>query len=192
MSVKISEILARYRNQKTAGEQVAPVESKETVAIKTAAEAGMQDAENLMKVAAVMGDVISERIIANLNDFFGSDAEKTASLQELVAEALIKAADAVTGTAGNKEIAADQAEALQIDETAVHHATLAAQAATDAVTSLAGGDEQTATQQMATAASALETAKSMGARSKNPAVHEHINAASSIVAQAAGAAGAGE
>lgn len=192
MSIKVSEIIAKYRDSQKTASAPEKVETKETVAIKTAAEAGMSDAENLVKVAAVLGDVISERVIANLSDFFGTDNEKTASLQELVAEALIKAADAVSGTAGVREVAADQAEGLQIDETAVHHATLAAQAATDAITSLQGGDEHTATQQMATAASALETAKAVAARSQNPAVHEHVNAASGIVAQAAGAAGAGE
>jgi hypothetical protein len=188
----VKDIVEKYRSLGTKVASAAPVEDPMQAAVKTAAESGINDADALMKVAAVLGDVISERIISNIQGFFGEDVEKTASFQELVAESILKVADAVTGTAGLREVAADQAEALQIDETAVNHATLAAQAATDAVSSIQSGDEHTATQQMATAAAALESAKQMAERSQSPAVHQHIAAASQIVAQAAGAAGAGE
>ena len=184
---EVKDILEKYKMSKTAG--VATPVAEPTSPIKTASEAGVRDAENLMKVAAAIGDAISDRIVSNLQDFFGGNAEKTASFQNLMADSLVKAAEQVSGTAGYSAVAADQAEHLQLQEVAVHHANTAAQAASDAIQSMADGDEHTAAQQMGVAASNISSAKHFSQRVQAPEVHAHIEQAAAIVAQAAQAAG---
>lgn len=199
----IAQILAKYRTEavKTAG--VEKVENVVESAVKTAHVNGAHEADNMMKVAAAMGDVIGNRIAdvvsARIAESFGYDPEvtKTASLQDIMYDALysvaeqVKVAEQVVGTTANAAIASQKAEEVQIQEAAAHHANLAAQSASDAVQSLQQGDEHTAAQAMSTAANAIEVAKQLAARIPgNDAVANHVNEASSIVSEAANMAAA--
>lgn len=208
--MNLNDIMAKYRDDsvKTAGvsntaEGLQAQADVEASAIKTAHENGMRDADNMMKVAAAMGDVIGNRIAdvveTRIAESFGYSPEvaKTASLQDIMVDALysvaeqVKVAEQVVGTTANAAIATQKAEEVQIQETAAHHANLAAQSASDAVQSLQQGDHHTATQMMSTAATAIETAKQMAARiPANAAVAQHVNEASAIVTEAANIAAA--
>jgi hypothetical protein len=199
----IANILARYRTDavKTAG--VEKVETAVESAVKTAHENGAREADNMMKVAAAMGDVIGNRIAdivsSRIAESFGYDPEvtKTASLQEIMYDAMlsvaeqVKVAEQVTGNTFNGAVSTQKAEEVQIQELAAHHANLAAQSASDAVQSLQQGDEHTAAQAMNTAANAIEVAKQLAGRiPANAAVANHVNEASSIVSEAANMAAA--
>ena len=194
--MRLSQIVDKYRTEavKTAG--VAQVEDTVENAVKTAHENGAHEAESMMKVAAAMGDVIGNRIAdvvaGRLAESFGYDPEvmKTASLQDVMTDAMYKVAEQVTGTTANAAIATQQAEELQITELAAHHANLAAQSASDAVQSLQQGDEHTATQAMSTAANAIEVAKNLASRVQSPEINNHVNEAAKIVAEAASMAAA--
>lgn len=199
----IAQILAKYRTDavKTAG--VENVEPAVESAVKTAHENGAREADNMMKVASAMGDVIGNRIAdivsARIATSFGYDPEvtKTASLQDIMYDALytvaeqVKVAEQVVGTTANAAIASQKAEEVQIQELAAHHANLAAQSASDAVQSLQQGDEHTAAQAMNTAANAIEVAKQLSGRIPgNAAVVQHVTEASAIVSDAANMAAA--
>jgi fumarylacetoacetate (FAA) hydrolase family protein len=101
--MNIADIVAKYRTEavKTAG--VEKVENTVESAVKTAHENGAREAENMMKVAAAMGDVIGNRIAdivtARIAESFGYDPEvmKTASLQDVLYDTITKVAEQVTG-----------------------------------------------------------------------------------------------
>lgn len=196
--MNIADIVAKYSTEtvKTAGVQ--KTEDVVYSAVKTAHENGAHEAENMMKVASAMGDVIGNRIAdivsSRIAESFGYDPEvtKTASLQDIMYDAIyrvaeqVKVAEQVTGTTANAAVASQHAEELQIQETAAHQANLAAQSSSDAVQSLQQGDEHTAAQAMNTAAAAIESAKQMAARIPyNAAVAQLVAEASAIVAEAA-------
>lgn len=195
--MNIADIVAKYNTEqvKTAG--VDKVETAVESAVKTAHENGAREADNMMKVAAAMGDVIGNRVAdivnARIAESFGYDPEvmKTASLQDVMYDAMYKVAEQITGTTVNAAVATQKAEEVQIGELAAHHANLAAQSASDAVQSLQQGDEHTAAQAMNTAANAIEVAKQLAGRvPANPAVANHVNEAASIVSEAANMAAA--
>ena len=186
----LDEIVKKYQagSEKTAS--VAGV--YEEAVEKTAYEQGAQEAENMVKVASALGDIIGNRIAdvveARIAESFGYNPEvcKTASLQDVMFDALYKVAEQVGGTTANANVSTTLAEESQIGETAAAHANLAAASAADAVQSLAQGDEHTATQALATAGQAIETAKELASRiPANAAVAQHVNDASAIVSEAA-------
>lgn len=186
----LDEIVKKYQagSEKTAS----VAEVYEEAVEKTAYEQGAQEAENMVKVASALGDIIGNRIAdvveARIAESFGYNPEvcKTASLQDVMFDALYKVAEQVGGTTANANISTALAEEAQIGETAAAHANLAAASAADAVQSLAQGDEHTATQALATAGQAIETAKELSSRiPANAAVAQHVNDASAIVSEAA-------
>lgn len=194
----IKDIMARYQNNslvdvatKSAGAQEPVANDTQADPVKIAHEAGVRDAENLMKVANVLGDVIGERVVAKIAESFGHNPEvsKTASLQDMLLDTVVKIAEQVTGNTAVGGASAVHAETLQIAESAAHHANLAVQSASDAVQSLHQGDEHTAAQQFATAANAIEQAQRFAARVQVPEVHQHVAECANIVNSAAGAAG---
>lgn len=187
----INEIIAQYSTNavKTAG--VAEVATTVESAVKQASENGVHEAENMMKIASVMGDVIGNRIAdiveSRLATSFGYDPEvmKTASIQDVMYDALYKVAEHVNGTQGNAAVAAQNAEEVQLSEAVAHHANLAATSASDAVQSLQQGDNHTATQQMNTSVGAIQVAQQLAARiPNNAAVANHVNEAAAIVEDA--------
>ena len=159
--------------------------------IKLATEAGVKDADNLMKVANVLGDVIGERVVARIAESFGQSPEvlKTASLQDMLFETVVKIAEQVTGNTAVGGASAVHAETLQIAESAAHHANLAVQSASDAVQSIQQGDEHSAAQMFATAANAIETAQRFASRVNVPEVHQHVSECAQVVNQATSMAG---
>jgi hypothetical protein len=194
----IKDILQKYstEQQKTASAAPAavagaPAVSEEDNPIKIARDLGVRDSENLMKVAALVGDVIGERAVAKIAESFGYDPEvmKVASIQDLLFDSIIKVAEQVTGTTVSAASATEHAENLQISESAAHHANAAATAAADAVQSLQQGDEHTCAQMMASATSHLQSAKQFAARVGIPEVHNHVNEAAQIVGEAADVVG---
>lgn len=193
----IKDIMARYQTndvggaQKMASAQTQTNVEVETDPVKLAHEAGVRDAENLLKVANVIGDVIGERVVAKIAESFGYDPEvmKTASLQDVLYDTITKVAEQVTGNTAVGGASSVHAETLQIAESAAHHANLAVRSASDAVQALHQGDEHTAAQQFATAANAIEVAQRFAARVEVPEVHQHVAECADIVNQAASMAG---
>ena len=188
--MRLDEIVEKFKAGSNKTASVAEVH--EEAVEKTAYEQGAMEAENMVKVAAALGDIIGNRVAdvieARITESFGYSPEvcKTASLQDIMYDAMYKVAEQVGGTAAQSNVSTTLAEEAQIGETAAHHANLAAASAADAVQSLAQGDEHTATQALATAGQAIETAKELASRiPANAAVAQHVNDASAIVSEAA-------
>lgn len=180
--MQLKDVLEQFKSrQKTASE--APVNDP----IKTAADLGVRDAENLVKAASFMGTVMGEAFLQTVQSGF-EEMQKEAALQEEMLREYTKIAEQVGGTTASGVAAADQAEQLQLAESAAHHANLAVQASHDAVQSLSQGDEHTATQALSTAASAITKAKEFAAQTAIQEVHAHVEEAAGIVAEAAGMA----
>ncbi|MDD2231243.1 MAG: hypothetical protein PHY48_17810 [Candidatus Cloacimonetes bacterium] len=195
--MRLEQIIQKHHAEATLTAGVSKVASAVASNTKTASENGAQEADNMMKVASVLGDVIGNRIAdvveARLAQSFGYDAEvmKTASLQDVMLDSMYKVAEQVTGQTAVGLSSTAQAEELQISESAAHHANLAAQAASDAVQALATDDQHTATQMMATAAGSIQTAQQFASRiPNNAAVANHVGEASAIVSEAADIAAA--
>ena len=194
----LEDLLEKYQkgSVKTASE-VTPVAPISTEVEKTAYEQGADEAQNMVKVAAALGDIIGGRIAdvveQRLAESFGYDSSvlKTASMQDVMYDSLCKIAEQVSGNTAQKAVSDQLAEEQQIGEAAAHHANLAAASATDAIQSLNAGDEHTATQMLATAGNAIEVAKNFASRVPgNAAVAQHVNEAAAVVSQAANDAAA--
>lgn len=158
--------------------------------VKLASDVGFSDGENLTKVAAYVGDIIGDRVVSRIAESFGYSPEvtKVASLQDVLFDAFTKIAEQVGGTTASGALAATDAESAQVAEDAVHHATMAVNAANDVTASLGQGDEHTAVQMLDSAKSSIQTAKELAARINHPAVNAHVQEAASAVAQAASVA----
>lgn len=189
----LEEIIKKAQSEsvKTASEQ-APAAPAQLAVEKTAYEQGANEAENMMKIAAALGDIIGNRaadvIEARISESFGYDPEvlKTASISDVMLDAMYKVAEQVGGTAAESAVSTAKAEEQQIGEAAAHHANLAAASASDAIQSLSQGDAHSATQLLATAGNAIEVAKNFASRvPANQAVAAHVNEAAAVVAQAA-------
>lgn len=186
----LDEILKKVQSEKTASDNT--VATSDSPIEKTAYEQGAAEAENMVKIAASLGDIIGNRVAdvveGRLAQSFGYDPEvvKQASLSDILDDAILsKYADQLAGSAANAPSTV-LAEQQQIGEAAAHHATLAAASAADAVQSLHQGDEHTAVQQLATAGDSIANAKQLAARvPENAAVAQHVSEAAAIVAQAA-------
>lgn len=171
----IKDIVDQYKPAKTAAAQ-------STDLVKTAKEAGVEDGEKLLKLANHIGELI------------GTTAGNRAV--EIIKQAFVAAEDnhsAVGGmnAQGSGQQAAAESEDDQVAQLALHHAELAQTAATDAADAMGRGDQHTATQQFATAANSLNTAKVLAARCSNTDVHAKVNAAAGVVGSHASAASAG-
>ena len=193
----LDQIMQKYasENVKQASEKVE--EKVETAVEKTAYEQGADEAQNMVKIANALGDIIGNRVAevveARIAQSFGYDPEvmKTASISDVMFDAMYKVAEQVGGTAAQNAVSTAHAEELQIGESAAHHANLAAASAADAIQSLAQGDHHSATQLLATAGNAIDVAKQFAERVPgNPAVAQQVNEASAIVAEAANQAAA--
>ena len=187
--MNLDDILKKVQSEKTASDNTVTDNSSVE---KTAYEQGAAEAENMVKIAASLGDIIGNRVAdvveGRLAQSFGYDPEvvKQASLSDILDDAILsKYADQLAGSAANAPSTV-LAEEQQIGEAAAHHATLAAASAADAVQSLHQGDEHTAVQQLATAGDSIANAKELAARvPANAAVAQHVEEAAAIVAQAA-------
>ena len=191
----LNDIVQKYQNTKIASET--KVEERVASVEKTAYEQGAEEAQNMVKVASALGDIIGNRVAdiveARIAGSFGYDPEvmKTASLSDVMYDAMYKVAEQVGGTSAQNAMSSALAEEQQIGESAAHHANLAAASASDAIQSLTQGDEHTATQLLATAGNAIEVAKDFAGRiPANAAVANHVNEANAIVAEAADIAAA--
>lgn len=186
----LDDILKKVQSEKTASDNT--LATSDSPIEKTAYEQGAAEAENMVKIAASLGDIIGNRVAdvveGRLAQSFGYDPEvvKQASLSDILDDAILsKYADQLAGSAANAPSTV-LAEQQQIGEAAAHHATLAAASAADAVQSLHQGDEHTAVQQLATAGDSIANAKQLAARvPENAAVAQHVGEAAAIVAQAA-------
>lgn len=196
--MQLKDILQKYSQEKIAKETPSAEPKEVTASVeKTAYEQGAEEAQNMVKIANALGDIIGNRAAdimeARLAQSFGYDPEvmKTASMTDVIFDAMTKVAEQVGGTAAQNAVSTAHAEELQISESAAHHANLAAASAADAIQSLAQGDEHSATQLLATAGGAIEVAKNFASRIPgNAAVAQQVNEANSIVAAAANQAAA--
>jgi len=191
MSKTIDEIMNAYYGDDNGTKTASAVSNNPaSEPVKLASDAGIRDGENLMKVAAYVGDVIGDRVVSRIAESFGYNPEvtKVANLQEVIFDAFTKIAEQVGGTTASGAIATTDAEAAQVAEDAVHHATMAINAANDVTASLGQGDEHTAVQMLDSAKSSIQTAKELASRVNHPAVNAHVQEAASAVAQAASVA----
>lgn len=190
MSKTIDEIMNAYYSDDTSVKKTASETNPAVEPVKLASDAGIRDGENLMKVAAYVGDVIGDRVVSRIAESFGYSPEvtKVASLQDIILDTFTKIAEQVGGGTASGALAATDAEAAQVAEDAVHHATMAINAANDVIASLGQGDEHTAVQMLDSAKSSIQTAKEIASRVNHPAVNAHVQEAASAVAQAASVA----
>lgn len=154
--------------------------------VKLASEAGVRDAESMMKIATLMGDIVGQRAVQVIAESFGYDPEvmKVASLQDVMFDSVLKIAEQVNGTQASAAQSTTLAEQGQVDESAAHHANIAVRCATDAVQSLGQGDHHTAAQMLESAASNIQSATHHASRTANPAVHQLVNEAAAAVSEA--------
>lgn len=181
----VDDILKKYASAQNIESGNANATS-ETDPVKLAAEAGIRDAEAMMKVASLMGDIVGHRAVQVIAESFGYDPEvmKVASLQDVMLDSMIKISEQVNGTQASASAATTLAEQGQVDESAAHHANIAVRAATDAVQSLGQGDQHTAAQMLNSAAASVQAAQHHASRTNNPAVHQMVAEASQTVAEA--------
>lgn len=188
----ISEILKNVRQSATKTASAVTEPAADT-SMKVAMEAGAADADRLLKVASSLGDAVAEQFISQVKSAFGYDptaeAVKTATIQDLMYDTMYKIAEDVAmnvnnGLPASAVASKEQAHQDQIADLTVHYATMAARAANDAVNSLQQGDEHTAIMQFTSAADMIGKAKSLAVQCEHPEVHDHVEQAAAVVAQA--------
>lgn len=182
---KLKDILAQARN-----------EQGYDCNVKTAHDQGVEDAESMIKVARYTGDVIGQQVVdtalAGICESFGYDPGvlKTASISDVIDDAVacsfMKIAEQISGQTGGAELQSTAlAEAGQLVSEGKSHATMAVQAANDAVASVSQGDANTATKSMEAAANSLATAKQIAEVVPDPELANQVQIASQEVGNAA-------
>lgn len=166
--------------------------------MKTAHAQGIEDSERLTKIAAYTGDILGNqaydifhgRFAASLGFDLEDEVVKEASIQDMLtvcmADCLEKIAENYSPqTGGANLVSTQQAAADQVREAGKGHATIAVQAAQDALASVAQGDPNTAIQSMNTAAQNITLAQQATSVVDDPELSSQVAEASQIVAQAA-------
>ena len=150
----------------------------------------------MIKVARYTGDVIAQQVVdtalAGICESFGYDPGvlKTASISDVIDDAVacsfMKIAEQISGQTGGAELQSTAlAEAGQLVSEGKSHATMAVQAANDAVASVSQGDANTATKSMEAAANSLATAKQIAEVVPDPELANQVQIASQEVGNAA-------
>ena len=164
--------------------------------VKTAHAQGVEDAESMIKVARYTGDVIGQQVVdtalAGICESFGYDPGvlKTASITDVIDDAVacsfVKIAEQISGQTGGANLESTAlAEAGQLASEGKSHATIAIQAANDAVASVDQGDPNTAAKSMEAAANSLAAAKQIAEIVPDPELANQVAEASQEVGTAA-------
>ena len=183
MSNLVQDVLAGYTGSQ---KQASAFTGMETDPIKLASEMGAQEADRITKIASYMGEIMGQSASRAFCEALGYEPGvlKEASLQDVMADAMYKAAAQVSGNTAQSAISAAEAGTLQATESAVHHAEMAARSAIDAVQAADQGDGHTAGQQLQSSHAFLEQAKAHAADAADLDVHDQIAEVEQIVAQA--------
>lgn len=182
MSNLVEDVLRGY----SANTQSMHATGMESDPIKLASELGAQEADKITKLASYMGELIGQAASRSFAEFLGYEGSvvKQASFQDLLIDSMIKVADQVSGNTAQGFESTNEAASLQADESAAHHANMAARSAMGALEAAQQGDGHTAGQLVQSAQSFLEQAKGHAAETNNPAVIDHIDEAEEVVAHA--------